>query len=88
MKQFVKALDSDGEYFQHMVSAFPKLSFDKTKAGVFDGAQIRTLVRDEEFFNNINEKENAAWLSFVPLTEPFLITRRQLITTFWSLQCC
>ena len=62
MKQFVKALDSDGECFQHIFSAFSKLSFDKTKAGVFDGAQICTLVRDEEFVNKINEKEKAAWL--------------------------
>ena len=37
LKQFVKALDSDGEYFQHIVSASLKLSFDKIKADVFDG---------------------------------------------------
>ena len=36
MKQFVKALDSDGECFQHIVSGFPKLFFEKIKAGVFD----------------------------------------------------
>ena len=34
IKQFMKALDSDGECFQHIVSAFPKLLFDKIKAGV------------------------------------------------------
>ena len=62
MKQFVKALGSDGKYFQHIFSAFSKLSFDKTKADVFDGPQICTLVRDEEFVNKINEKEKVAWL--------------------------
>ena len=74
IKQFVKALDSDSEYFQHRVFAFPKLLFDKTKAGTFDKPQIRTLVRDEEFVNKINDKESAAWLSFVlvEVTEKFL----------------
>jgi len=62
MKQFVKALDRDGECFQHIVSAFPKLSFDKIKAGVFDGPQIRTIARDEEFVNKLNDKEKGAWL--------------------------
>ena len=46
--------------------------FDKIKAGVFDGTQIRTLVRDEEFVNKINDKERAAWLSFVAVTQNFL----------------
>ena len=61
-----------GECFQHILSAFPKFLFDKTKAGVFDGLQIRTLVRDEEFVNKINDKERAGWLSFVAVTQNFL----------------
>jgi len=68
MKQFLKALDRDGDCFQHIVSAFPKLSFDKIKVGVFDGPQIRSLARDEEFVNKMNDKEKAAWLSFVAIT--------------------
>ena len=59
----MKALDSNGECFQHIVSAFPKLFFDKIKAGVFDGPQIRILVRDEEFVNKINDKERAAFVA-------------------------
>ena len=64
----MKALDSGGECFQPIVSAFPKLLFDKIKAGVFDGPQIC----DEEFVNKINDKERAAWLSFVAVTQNFL----------------
>ena len=71
-KQACQTLDSDGECFQHMVSAFPKLSFDKIKAGVFDGPQVRILARDEEFVNKMNEKQKAAWLSFVAVTRNFL----------------
>ena len=68
----MKALDSDGECFQPIVSAFSKLLFDKIKAGDFDGPQIRTLVRDEEFVNKMSDKERAAWLSFVAVTQNFL----------------
>ena len=72
MKQFVKALSTDGECFQHIVSAFPALSFEKIKAGVFDGPQIRALVRDEEFVRKMNDKEKTAWLSFVAVIQNFL----------------
>ena len=68
MKQFVKALDTDGECFRHILSAFPKLSFDKIKAGVFDGTKIRTIVRDAEFIRKMTDKEKAACLSFVEVT--------------------
>ena len=89
MKQFVKALDSDCECFQHIVSAFPKLSFDKINACVFDGPQIRTLVHDEKFVNKMNGKERAAWLSFVAVTRNFFGSKKAdnyhvLVTTI----CC
>ena len=67
----MKALDSDIECFQHIVSAFLKLSFDKIMAGVFDGPKIHTLALDEEFVNKMNDKEKAAWLSFVSVTQNF-----------------
>ena len=72
MKQFVMALDSDGECVQHIVSDFPKLLFDKIKAGFFVKPQIRTLERDEEFVNKMINKERAAWLSFIEVTRNFL----------------
>ena len=72
MKQFVKALNRESESFQHIVSAFPALSFEKIKAGVFDGPQIRTLIRDEEFSRKMDKEERAAWLSFVAVTKNFL----------------
>ena len=53
----------------NIVSAFPALSFEKIKAGVFDGPQIRALVRDEEFVRQMNDKEKTAWLSFVGYTK-------------------
>ena len=72
MKLFVKALDSDDKYFQHIVSAFSIFLFYKIKVGVFDVPQIRALAHDEEFVNKVNDKEKAAWLSFVAVTKNFL----------------
>ena len=77
MKQFVKALHLDGECFQHILRTFSKLSYEKIKAGVFDGPQIRTLVRDQVFVQAMNDKEKqAAWLSFVDVMKNFLGNKR------------
>ena len=72
IKQFVKALNTDGECFQHIFSVLPGLSFEKIKAGVFNGPQIRTLVRDHEFSRKMNNKERTAWLSFMEVMANFL----------------
>ena len=72
MKQFVQALHLDGKYFQHILRTFAGLSYEKIKAGVFDGSQICTLVRDQAFVQTMNDKEKAAWLSFVDVMINFL----------------
>ena len=72
MKQFVRSLDADGQCFQYIVSTFPALSLEKIKAGVFDGPQIRALVRNGEFVSKMNDLEKAAWLSFVSVIQNFL----------------
>ena len=57
MKQYVKALDRNGECFQYILSKFLSVSYEKIKAGVFDGPQIRTLMKDNTFPNSMNEIE-------------------------------
>ena len=54
MKQFVKALDKDGDCFQYICKSFPSLSNEKLKAGIFDGPQIRQLMRDQKFCDAMN----------------------------------
>ena len=44
MKQFVKALDKNGDYFRYILSRFPGRSYEKVKTAIFDGPQIRTLI--------------------------------------------
>ena len=72
MKQFVKALEIEGECFQHIITALPGLSFKKIRAGVFDGPQIRTLIRDDQFVAKMTALERAAWLSYVAVVQNFL----------------
>ena len=65
MKQFLKALNNNGKCFQYLICAFSNLYYEKIKAGVFNGAQIRLFVYDEKFVEVMNNRETAAWLSFV-----------------------
>lgn len=72
MKQFVKALNKNGQCFQYLFQKFPKYSYAKIKAGVFDGPQIRTLFEDTIFVTKMDENEKAAWLSFKEVATNFL----------------
>ena len=38
MKQFLKALNTNGKCFKYLICAIPKLSYNKIKAGMFDGS--------------------------------------------------
>ncbi|QQP52342.1 Uncharacterized protein FKW44_004467 [Caligus rogercresseyi] len=72
MKQFMRALDKDGRCFNYLCRAFPRLTSEKVKAGIFDGPQIRKLIKDTEFQNSMNTLECAAWKSFVQVVNNFL----------------
>jgi hypothetical protein len=72
MKQFVKALDKTGACFKHITTVFPKVTSEKLTAGIFDGPQIRQLVKDNSFVLTMASVEKAAWVSFVEVMENFL----------------
>ena len=72
MKQIVKALDKYGACFAYICNAFPGLSVEKKKAGIFDGLQIRILIKDYQFSLSMNDIEKNVWDSFVRLTNEFL----------------
>ena len=71
IKQFTKALNKDGDYFTYLCQAFPGFTTDKLKGGIFDGPQIRQLIRDPEFENSMNEVELEAWKAFVLVVKNF-----------------
>ena len=96
IKQFTKALDKDGGCFTYLCHAFSELTIEKLKAGIFDGPQIRELVRDAEFENTMNEVELEAWKAFVLIVKNFLGNNKarnyaelvnNMLTAFRNLRC-
>lgn len=76
MKQYVKALDKTGKCFEYLQAIFPTISEAKIKEGIFDGPQIRKLLKDNVFISQMNNVEKAAWLSFREVVENFLGNRK------------
>ena len=76
IKQFVKALDCSGDCFEYICSTFPGLSYEKKKAGIFDGPQIRTLLRDQYFVTIMTVVEARAWKAFSKVFHNFLGNKR------------
>lgn len=76
MKQFVKALDKQGHCFGYICTKFQNISSEKLKAGVFDGPNIRALMRDSDFEKTMNKAEADAWISFKGVVSQFLGTTK------------
>ena len=49
LKNFVMARDREGSVFAFLQERFPRISIEKLKAGIFDGPQIRELMKDSMF---------------------------------------
>ena len=91
-----KALDKDGDCFTYLCQAFPGLTMEKLKAGIFDSPQIRQLIRDPEFKNSMNKVELEAWKAFVLVVKNFLGNNKarnyaelvnNMLTAFRKLGC-
>ena len=94
MKNFVKALNKEGQAFKYIQQKFPQISDAKLNAGIFDGLQIRTLLKDKKFESTMECIELRAWLAFTGVVDGFfgnkrsseyIIHVRQLLETFQSL---
>lgn len=57
IKQFVKALKTEGHCFKYLILAFPCPSIEKIKAVAFDGLQIRKLIKNGNFIRTLSELE-------------------------------
>ena len=68
--QSVKAFNVDGDCFQ-FICTFPGLSYDKIKVGVFDGTQIKKLIKCKNFSRSMTEVEKRAWNEFVVVVKDF-----------------
>ncbi|KAF2350265.1 hypothetical protein FHG87_018979 [Trinorchestia longiramus] len=72
MKNFVKALDREGGRFAFLHQKFQRKSMEKIKAGIFDGPQIRELIRDTNFDDALNPAYFFVWLFFESVIANFL----------------
>jgi hypothetical protein len=96
MKNFVKAMNQDGEAFKYLRAKFPRLSEAKVKEGIFVGPQIRDILKDPAFDEILEGKEKAAWEAFRGVVRGFLGNRKddnyqqlvtELLQTYRDLGC-
>jgi len=72
MKNFVKGMDKTSHGFKYLRNKFPNVSDAKIKEGTFIGPQIRELMQDKQFHEDLNETERNAWFSFKRICKDFL----------------
>lgn len=72
MKNFLKAMDHNGQGFLFLKSKFPGISDAKIKEGIFVGPQIRKLMKNPGTEEQLNESETAASGTFQNVMGNFL----------------
>ena len=72
MKNFVKGMDKTSRGFEYVRNKFPNVSDTKIKEGIFIGPQIRELMQDKQFDEDLNDTERNAWLSFKRILQGLL----------------
>jgi len=65
-------MDKTGHRFEYVRNKFPNVSDAKIKEGIFIGPQIRELMQDKQFEEDLNETERNACLSFKRICKDFL----------------
>jgi len=56
-------MDKNSAGFMYLKNRFPRISDYKIKEGVFVGPQIRELIQDVKFEDQLSEMEKAVWKS-------------------------
>jgi len=96
MKNFVKGMDKIGCGFEYLRNNFPNLSDAQIKEGTFIGPQIRELMQDKQFDEDLNETERNACLSFKRICKDFLGNHKavnyqdvvqDLLTLYKAMEC-
>ena len=54
-------MDKTGRGFEYVKNTFPNVSDAKIKEGIFIGPQIRELMQDKQFDEDLNETERSTW---------------------------
>ena len=69
MKNFVKTIEGSRFAF---CQKFPQISMEKLKAAIFDGPQIRELMKNPMFDEPLSEAKLSAWQSLKSIVTNFL----------------
>jgi len=95
MKQFVKSMEKHDGCFAFIFTKFPKVSSEELKAGIFDGSNIRTLMKVYDIQNN-EWSSKIAWVCHKAVINQFLGKNREpnykqivddMLVTFQKLVC-
>ena len=70
-------MDKEGRGYVFLHQRFQRRSIEKLKAGIFDGPQIRELIKDTSFDDVLNPAELFAWLSLKSFITNFLRNHRR-----------
>ena len=62
-------MDEKNEGFKHLRKPFRQLREAKMKKGIFTALDIRKLIPDSPVGGKLNQKESAAWKSFISVVK-------------------
>ena len=65
-------MNKTGLGFEYVRNKFPSVSDTKIKEHICIGPQIKELMQDKQFDEDLNETERNAWLSFKSICKDFL----------------
>ena len=89
-------MDKTGHGFEYLRNKFQNVSDAKINEGIFIGPQIRELMQDEQFDEDLNETERNALFSFKRICKDFLGTQKaanyqdvvqDLLTSYTAMGC-
>jgi hypothetical protein len=78
VKQYIKALNKEGQTFLFLKQFFPKISDAKLAGGILVGPQIKKLLECEAFEQSMNSIEKSAWQAFRLVVIGFLGNHRSV----------
>ena len=76
MKQFVKALNKEGKCFEYLFNTFPCISIEKNKIGIYDGLEVKKLIKDRHFIESVNDVQSRASTFFKLMIQNFFRKRK------------
>ena len=78
MKQSVKALNKENDWFKYLRESFLSRNEEKLKGGIFDEPQIRKRKNDKQFAESMTLLERTAWDMFITVIKNILSKKKSV----------